>query len=138
MTVNVCILGTDFCCRLSESKNFIGLTTLDRIIEDEGIPSFIKIDVEGHELEVINGLSIKIPLLSFEANFPEFKEETLLIIEKLNHIDEECTFNYSTNFQLELDDFIDEIKFKEAILKIDNIVCLEIFCKMSNYSIFYE
>lgn len=118
--------GDDF----SESVNFIELTTLDQIIKDEGIPSFIKIDVEGHELEVINGLNIKIPLLSFEANFPEFKGETLLIIEKLICIDEECIFNYSINFKLELVDFKDGIKFKEVISKIDNIVCLEIFCKM--------
>jgi FkbM family methyltransferase len=121
----------------SESENFIELTTIDQIIEDVGIPSFIKIDVEGHELEVINGLNIKIPLLSFEANFPEFKEETFGIIEKLCHIDEECTFNYSINFQLELVNFVDSKKLKEVISKLEDIVCLEIFCKMSNYSKFY-
>jgi FkbM family methyltransferase len=119
-------------------QDFIELTTLDQIIKKEGVPSFIKIDVEGHELEVVKGLNTKIPLLSFEANFPDFKEETFLILEKLVKIDEKCKFNYSINFQLELTDFVEENDIKEELLKLNGIVCLEIFCKMSNYSNFYD
>ncbi|MFK7772103.1 MAG: FkbM family methyltransferase [Saprospiraceae bacterium] len=114
------------------------LTTLDQIIEQEGVPAFIKIDVEGYELEVIQGLNARIPLLSFEANFPEFKEETFLILERLVEIDEGCKFNFSINFRLELMEFVTEKELKEVISKIDDTVCLEVFCKMSNYKKFYN
>lgn len=44
----------------------IQLTTLDRLIQDYGMPTFCKIDVEGYELEVLRGLTQPIPILSFE------------------------------------------------------------------------
>lgn len=51
-------------------NNFEEITTktitLDKLIEIYGIPEYIKIDVEGHELNVLKGLSKKIDLLSFE------------------------------------------------------------------------
>lgn len=40
--------------------------TLDRLIQIYGEPSFCKIDVEGGELEVLQGLSIALKALSFE------------------------------------------------------------------------
>jgi FkbM family methyltransferase len=42
------------------------MTTLDRLIDEYGIPSFIKIDVEGFELSVLRGLSKFVPCVSFE------------------------------------------------------------------------
>jgi FkbM family methyltransferase len=44
----------------------VPVTTLDRAIDEFGVPSFCKIDVEGWELEVLKGLSRPIPLVSFE------------------------------------------------------------------------
>lgn len=41
-------------------------TTLDDLIQEHGVPSFCKIDVEGLELEVVKGLSVPIPILSLE------------------------------------------------------------------------
>ena len=41
-------------------------TTLDALIAAHGVPSFIKIDVEGFEIDVLNGLSHAVPALSFE------------------------------------------------------------------------
>ena len=41
-------------------------TTLDALIARHGEPSFVKIDVEGMEHEVLAGLSRPLPALSFE------------------------------------------------------------------------
>ncbi|MFH1359543.1 MAG: FkbM family methyltransferase [Candidatus Omnitrophota bacterium] len=42
--------------------------TLDDLITRFGTPQYIKIDVEGFELNVIRGLNQKVPFLSFEVN----------------------------------------------------------------------
>jgi FkbM family methyltransferase len=44
----------------------VPLTTIDALIERHGVPSFIKIDVEGFEAEVLAGLTRPVPALSFE------------------------------------------------------------------------
>ena len=44
----------------------VPVTTLDALIGKYGRPSFIKIDVEGFEEEVLCGLSAAVPALSFE------------------------------------------------------------------------
>ncbi|MEM6635089.1 MAG: FkbM family methyltransferase [Pseudomonadota bacterium] len=45
----------------------VRVTTLDTLIEQHGVPDFVKIDVEGYEAEVLKGVSIALPLLSFEV-----------------------------------------------------------------------
>ncbi len=53
----------------------VPVTTLDALIAEHGVPTFIKIDVEGFELHVLQGLSQPVQALSFEYS-PELPEKT--------------------------------------------------------------
>jgi hypothetical protein len=44
----------------------VKVDTIDNMINKFGIPKFVKIDVEGYELEVLQGLTHQIKYLSFE------------------------------------------------------------------------
>ncbi len=55
----------------------VPVTTLDCLIQQYGVPAFIKIDVEGFEFEVLRGLTHKVRYLSFEYVVPE-KKETII------------------------------------------------------------
>jgi len=54
-------------------------TTLDALIDLYGVPDFCKIDVEGAEQQVLEGLSVALPLLSFEVHdFDRSKAEVCM------------------------------------------------------------
>jgi FkbM family methyltransferase len=72
-------------------------TTLDKLSEMFGRPFYAKIDVEGHEPAVLRGLHRPIPYISFEVNLPEFRQEGLECIERVNEIDASTGFNYTTD-----------------------------------------
>lgn len=67
--------------------------TLDNLIEKYGRPKFIKIDVEGYELNVLKGLSHPIEFISIEFN-PELCKETVKCIEYLEELNNDCLYNY--------------------------------------------
>lgn len=69
-------------------------STLDKMISKYGKPKYIKIDVEGYEYEVLQGLTEPVEYISIEFT-PELYENS----EKcLNYLDQlgknNCTFNY--------------------------------------------
>jgi FkbM family methyltransferase len=71
----------------------IQTTTLDELIRDHGKPSFCKIDVEGHEYSVRQGLSATVPAISFEF-IPDYTEAAIECIDYLACLGMK-SFNYS-------------------------------------------
>lgn len=64
----------------------VGTITLDSYIEELGvIPDYIKIDVEGHELELFKGFNYKPNKLSFEF-ITEFPEKNILGLIKMKEL----------------------------------------------------
>jgi FkbM family methyltransferase len=72
-------------------------TTLEQIINTYGLPFFVKIDVEGHEINVLRGMRRPVPYLSFEVNLPEFRTEGLQCVELLGRLAAEGKFNYTAD-----------------------------------------
>jgi FkbM family methyltransferase len=72
-------------------------TTLEQLISTYGVPIFIKIDVEGYELNVIRSLQRPVPYLSFEVNLPEFRPEGLECVEILSRLASAGKFNYAVD-----------------------------------------
>lgn len=75
-------------------KRSVETTTLEQLIREHGLPSFVKIDVEGYELSVLRGLRRPVPYVSFEVNLPEFREEGLQCLTILQSLDPEGQANY--------------------------------------------
>lgn len=71
----------------------VKMITLDELIRKFGIPEFCKIDVEGFELEVIQGLSTPIRALSFEFTI-EFLSDAQKCAEHLEAIGD-VEFNFA-------------------------------------------
>jgi len=84
-----------------QEKITVAQTTLDSLIKSCGQPDFIKIDVEGYEREVIQGLSSRVPCLCFEATIP-FVEPAIECVEDLAGRLGFTLFNYLVQERMEL------------------------------------
>lgn len=81
----------------------VRVTTLDSLIKKFGVPHFIKIDVEGFELNVLKGLNHPVKYLSFEYTVPECKQQIYECISVLTSKsqDNSVEFNYSIGESME-------------------------------------
>jgi FkbM family methyltransferase len=79
----------------------VPMTTLDNLIKTYGHPSFIKIDVEGYELEVLKGLHQPVKMISFEYTFPELINRAFDCIDEIEKSNATIECNYSTGESME-------------------------------------
>lgn len=90
----------------------VKVTTLDNLIHWYGKPKFIKIDVEGYERQVFDGLT-KLPCLaSFEYN-SEFLEATWECLEK--PCLRGCEFNFALEHEIKLSHWANARRLKEEL-----------------------
>jgi FkbM family methyltransferase len=71
----------------------VEVTTLDALIERFGLPSFVKLDVEGSEPAALAGLSQPIPAVAFEY-LPQALERVSACVQRLGQLDS-YVYNWS-------------------------------------------
>jgi FkbM family methyltransferase len=119
------------------NQRHVETNTLDNMILKYGKPKFIKIDVEGYELNVLRGLTSKINYISIEFN-PELCENT---VECIQYIDNLNIGNNVFNYGYRNDE---HFKYEEWLSKEDIIQYLrsvkdfkfefgDVYCKNNNY-----
>lgn len=110
-----------------DNSYFVKVITLDKLIEKYGLPDYIKIDVEGYEYVVLQGLSHKTKYLSFEFH-NKVLPDVINRIELLHSLGY-TRFNLSFDQKLKFKDWI-PLKKLISVLKSEDInFCGDIYCK---------
>lgn len=101
-----------------DKKVKVRMTTMDILIKEFGVPEFIKIDVEGYELEVLKGLNQKIKMISFEYVVPEHTESVIKCIERIEQNDAniECNYSVGESMNFELSTWMTSSEMKNHVL----------------------
>jgi len=119
-----------------ENKTVVPMTTLDVLIRKYGMPSFVKIDVEGYEYEVLRGLSSPVKHMSFEFT-PEYIESTRNCIQYLETLGD-ARFNYSMreSMKMALEQYVSgkEVLGVLSAYRGDNKLFGDVYCHFGDAS----
>ena len=114
-----------------DQKITVEMTTLDHLIKIYGEPNYIKIDVEGFELDVLWGISKKVGIISFEFT-SEFLDQS---INCLNHLEKigYKKYNFSIGerrkFFSEWSNIDDLMRQLKSEIQKDKLLWGDIYCK---------
>lgn len=98
----------------------VNIEKLDNMIVKYGLPEFIKIDVEGYELNVLEGLTNPVKYISIEYT-PELRKNAIECVEYIDKLnDNQTLFNYGycNMSEFKYDEWISKdeiIKYLESI-----------------------
>ena len=111
-------------------RQTVTTTTIETLIARFGEPFFIKIDVEGAELDVISGLRRPVRYLSFEVNLPDFLDEGCTCVARLHDLADRSRFNYlrGTELRLALTQWLPAAEFV-PVLRSCPEPSIEVFCR---------
>ena len=103
----------------------VKMTTLDNLIAEFGLPDFIKIDVEGYELNVLKGLSKPVKMISFEFTVPEQTDKAIACINQIEKInsDIECNFSIGESMEFALENWISAADIRNQVVS-DNFTSI--------------
>lgn len=80
----------------------VPITTLDHLIREYGVPVFVKIDTEGFEYNVLQGLSQPVKYLSFEYMTPELNGQAIDCIRRISAVNDKVACNFSAGESMDL------------------------------------
>lgn len=112
-------------------KQRVNIETLEEIIQEYGLPTYIKIDVEGYEYEVLKGLKTPVPILSFEVNLPEFRGEGVKCINYIHNLSlKGYKFNFTTDRDFLNSSFI-EPEAAISFIQTTKLEYLEVYARQN-------
>ncbi len=117
-----------------EKRQRVEITTLDKAIQEFGVPSFIKIDTEGYEFEVLSGLSRPIDCLSVEFT-PEDIQNTLNCIDLISSLSTiETRLSLGESMQWETPAWLAEDQIKQVLADTDPTAFGDVYirCRTNN------
>jgi FkbM family methyltransferase len=97
----------------------VEVVTLDDLIAQYGVPTFCKLDIEGYEAAALLGLSVALPLVTFEF-IPAAQEEAVACVQRLMELGR-YVFNWSVGERLHLQEpvWVDDIHIVQRLQGFD-------------------
>lgn len=108
-------------------------TTLDALCKEYGQPAFVKIDVEGHELAVLRGLSCPIRALSFEFA-TEYMQETFFCLAYLDHLGSyEYNYSFGETMDLHFTEWKTLPEIQACLSRVEALAWGDIYARLRPY-----